>query len=130
MPALQSGPAQPKITFHHQPPDLRVKLRHLALVLRIGLREMLGEHLGRRFQQRLLPGLNLVGLDPETCGQLRSCRVVAERRKSTFAWNAGSCFRRFADIFCLLGRAVLAGILEGRIHLSQWSKSRGQSQIR
>jgi hypothetical protein len=40
------------------------------------------------------------------------------------ALKAGSCLRRLADIVCLLAR-FSAGILEGRIYLSQLSKFRG-----
>jgi hypothetical protein len=42
--------------------------------------------------------------------------------------KAGSCLRRLADIVCLPAR-FSAGILEGRIYLSQLSEFRGPPQV-
>ena len=122
--AQECEPAQQKIAFHRHSSQLFVKLGQLVLAELISAAQVLPEHPGRRLHQRLLPRVNLVGLNPEARRQLRHRRIAAQCCEATLALNPGSCLRRIADISCLLVR-LSAGMLRGRSHLSQLSKFRG-----
>src|SRR6202035_3442463 len=63
-------------------------------------------------------------LPPDSSATVASPRSAVS---ATLALKAGSCLRRLADIVCLLAR-FSAGVLEGRIYLSQLSKFRGPPQ--
>jgi hypothetical protein len=69
---------------------LLVQFSHLALAQLVTVSQMTSEHLGRCFGQRLLPGVNLMGMG------------------ATCALKAGACLRRLANIFCLPARSQRA----------------------
>src|SRR3954463_8588434 len=81
-----------KIIFDLQLADLAVEFADLDFVgLVVPLAAVL-EHAGRAVEQRLLPGMDLAGMDAILAGQFANPPLIAA--KATFALKAALCFCR------------------------------------
>jgi hypothetical protein len=91
-PALQPGFAQQKIALHHHPAELIVKFGHLTLAQLIARSQMISEHPGHRVHQRLLLGVDLMGMDSEASGEFRHRCLLAQRCECDFGLESGIVF--------------------------------------
>jgi hypothetical protein len=111
-----------KNRVHHHPAKLLVASGQLTLAQLIARTETIGEQPRCRLHQRLLPRVDLVGMDPEQSSKLGTVAAWRSAVRTTLALKEGSCLRLRAYISCLSARHEADIYLCDRMYLSQLSK--------
>ena len=94
-------------------PAFKAKVALAAFAQLIARTEMISEHSGCRLHQRLLPRVDLMGMDPEVSGELGYRGFLAQCRERNLGLESGivlaSTCRHFLPPCPPLGRTSIMG---------------------